>query len=116
MLSDDFILLSGEDAQTLEMMRDGAIGTISVTANVAPKLMSQFCEQFLAGNVEEAEVIDAALQPIHEILFVETSPIPTKWALNTMGRIGNGIRLPLIELSGQHHQEVRSRLNEVGLL
>lgn len=115
-VEDDFILLSGEDAQTLDMMRDGAVGTISVTANVAPKLMSQFCEQFLSGNVEQAEAIDASLQPIHEILFVETSPIPTKWALNTMGRIGNGIRLPLIELSDQHHQEVRKRLNEVGLI
>lgn len=116
LVSDDFILLSGEDAQTLDMLRYGAVGTISVTANVAPKLMSYFCEQFLAGNVEQAESIDAKLQPIHEILFVETSPIPTKCALNMMGRIANGIRLPLIELSNQHHQEVRDRLNEAGLL
>lgn len=116
LVSDNFILLSGEDAQTLAMMRDGAVGTISVTANVAPELMAQFCEQFLAGNVEQAEAIDAKLQPIHEILFVETSPTPSKWALNIMGRIGSGIRLPLIELSNEHRQEVRDRLNEVGLL
>lgn len=115
LVSEDFILLSGEDAQTLEMMRHGAVGTISVTANVAPKLMSQFCEQFLAGNVEQAEVLDARLQPIHEILFVETSPIPTKWALNAMGRIENGIRLPLVELSDQFHQEMKDRLNQAAL-
>ncbi|MCY3886077.1 MAG: 4-hydroxy-tetrahydrodipicolinate synthase [Gammaproteobacteria bacterium] len=115
-VSEDFILLSGEDAQTLEMMRYGAVGTISVTANVAPRRMAQFCERFLSGDVERAKVIDEELQPIHEILFVETSPIPTKWALNAMGRIGNGIRLPLIELSQQHHREVRDRLTKVGLL
>lgn len=116
LVSDDFILLSGEDAQTLAMMRYGAVGTISVTANVAPRLMAQFCERFLAGDVERAETIDEELQPIHEVLFVETSPIPTKWALNAMGRIANGIRLPLIQLSQLHHQEVRDRLTKVGLL
>lgn len=116
LVSDDFILLSGEDSQTLAMMQDGAVGTISVTANVAPALMAQFCERFLSGDVERAEFIDEKLQPIHEILFVETSPIPTKWALNTMGRIETGIRLPLIELSHSHRQEVKSRLMEAGLL
>ncbi|MCY4142439.1 MAG: 4-hydroxy-tetrahydrodipicolinate synthase [Gammaproteobacteria bacterium] len=113
---DDFILLSGEDAQTLEMMKSGAVGTISVSANVAPAMMSQFCERFLTGNVEIAETIDSRLQPIHEILFVETSPIPTKWALRVMGKIEVGIRLPLVPLSSQHHASLQERLVAAGLM
>lgn len=113
---DDFILLSGEDAQTLEMMKSGAVGTISVSANVAPAMMSQFCERFLTGNVEIAEKIDSRLQPIHEILFVETSPIPTKWALRVMGKIEVGIRLPLVPLSSQHHASLQERLVAAGLM
>lgn len=113
---DDFLMLSGEDSQTLQMMKLGAVGTISVSANVAPGLMAQFCERFLAGDVENAEKIDSRLQPIHEILFVETSPIPTKWALSAMGKIGTGIRLPLVELSSQHHDFLQERLVEAGLM
>ena len=113
LVRDDFILLSGEDAQTFTMMGYGAVGTISVTANVAPALMAQFCERYLAGEVEKAEELDAKLQPIHEILFVETSPIPTKWALATMGRVQHGIRLPLVELSEEHHTTMRDRLQSI---
>ncbi len=113
---DDFIVLSGEDAQTLEMMKLGAVGTISVSANVAPELMAQFCERFQAGDVEMAEEIDSRLQPIHEILFAETSPIPTKWALYVMGKIEAGIRLPLVQLSSQHHASLQERLVAAGLM
>ena len=116
LVPDDFILLSGEDAQTLSMMQLGAVGTVSVTANVVPRQMAQFCERFLAGDVEGAESIDSKLQPVHEILFVETSPIPTKWALHMMGRIGTGIRLPLTELSARHREAVRDRLDAFGAL
>ena len=112
----DFIMLSGEDSQTLAMMHLGAVGTISVTANVAPKPMSEFCERFLVGDVESAEKIDLRLRPIHEFLFVETSPIPTKWALSAMGRISSGIRLPLVELSSIHHSTMQDRLIAAGLL
>ena len=113
-VADPFFVLSGEDSQTLDMMLRGAKGTISVTANVAPRQMASFCEQFLSGAVEEAKSIDAQLQPVHEILFVETNPIPTKWALAAMGRINNGIRLPLVGLSVQHHQAVSDRLFAIG--
>ena len=116
LVSDDFIVVSGEDAQTLTMFGHGAVGTISVTANVAPHLMSKFCEHFLDGEIDAARHLDARLQPIHEILFVETSPIPTKWALNAMGRIDTGIRLPLVSLSEQHHQEMKNRLQQLDLL
>jgi 4-hydroxy-tetrahydrodipicolinate synthase len=97
---DDFIILSGEDAQTLRMMELGALGTISVTANVVPALMAQFTR----------------LQPLHEILFVEASPQPTKWALHEMGMIGPGIRMPLIELSQTHRAELVARLKTIGAL
>ena len=113
LVPDDFILLSGEDAQTLTMVGHGAVGAISVTANVLPAMMAAFCEAFLAGDAAKAGEIDAKLQPIHEILFVETSPIPSKWALNAMGRIDDGIRLPLVELTGSAQVEVRKRLEEL---
>jgi len=111
-----FVVLSGEDAQTLEMMKLGAVGTISVTANVLPRQMSQFVTAFLEGDLFRAQEIDARLQPIHQILFVETSPQPVKWALHLMGRIDTGIRLPLLPLSETHRGELERRLREVGAL
>lgn len=116
LVPDEFIILSGEDAQTLTMFGFGAVGTISVTANVLPELMSKFCESYLDGDVAAAEELDEQLQPIHEILFCETSPIPTKWALNQMGRIPEGIRLPLVPLSEPSHAEMCKRLRAVGAL
>ena len=113
---EDFIILSGEDAQTLDMMKLGARGCISVTANVVPAAMSAFCAAYLTGEVERAEAFDATLQPLHEVLFVEVSPQPVKWILAEMGRIGAGIRLPLLPLSGPHRAEVRRRFEEFGAL
>ncbi|MEZ5559610.1 MAG: 4-hydroxy-tetrahydrodipicolinate synthase [Pseudomonadales bacterium] len=116
LVPEDFFVLSGEDALTLKMMRLGAVGTISVTANVVPRLMADFCNAFLRGDTQRAAELDARLQPLHEILFVESSPQPTKWALYEMGRIDRGIRLPLIELSENHRAELRARLKAVGAL
>ena len=116
LVADDFVLLSGEDAQTLAMMDLGASGTISVTANVLPEMMSAFCQAYLDGDADKARQLDAELQPIHDILFVETSPIPTKWALSCMGRIDGGIRLPLVELTSAAQVEVRARLRNLGAL
>lgn len=116
LVPDDFLVLSGEDAQTLRMLELGAVGTISVTANVLPRMMSEFCSAFLDGDVERARELDAKLQPIHRFLFVEPSPTATKWALYEMGRIDRGIRLPLIELSEQHRPELVRLLKEVGAL
>lgn len=116
LVPDDFIILSGEDAQTLRMLELGAVGAISVTANVLPRQMSEFCAAFLEGDEERARQLDAAMQPLHRFLFVESSPTPTKWALYEMGRIEPGIRLPLIELSEQHRPELRRLLQEAGAL
>ncbi len=116
LVADDFIVLSGEDGQTLRMMQLGAVGTISVTANVLPEKMASFCQAFLDGDLESANRLDAELQPVHEVLFIESSPQPTKWALHEMGKIGRGIRLPLIELSEQHRPELIARLTTAGAL
>ena len=116
LVPDDFVLLSGEDAQTLTMAGFGASGAISVTANVLPAQMAAFCQAMVDGDDAEARRLDAELQPIHEILFVETSPIPAKWALAAMGRIAGGIRLPLVELTAARQVEVRARLESLGAL
>ena len=113
---DGFVLLSGEDAQTLTMFGHGAQGTISVTANVLPAQMAAFCNAFLAGDEAKAAALDAELQPIHDVLFIETSPIPAKWALLAMGKIDAGIRLPLLPLTSGAQAEVRARLERIGAL
>ncbi len=115
-VADDFFVLSGEDAQTLQMLELGAVGTISVTANVLPTLMAQFCDAFKSGDMDETRRLDEMLQPIHEILFCEPSPTPTKWALAQMGKIDSGIRLPLLTLTAARHEEMKDRLARVGAL
>ena len=112
----DFVILSGEDAQTMRMLELGAVGTISVTANVLPALMAEFCGAFLAGDIDRARSLDEKLQPIHEILFIEPNPQPSKWALHEMGRVKTGIRLPLIELSESARPALIERLKLIGAL
>ena len=108
---DEFIVLSGEDAQTFEMMRQGAVGTISVTANVLPRKMADFCDAWLDGRQDDAQALDAMLQSVHAAMFVETSPGPVKWALYEMGKIDSGIRLPLVCLSEGWRGEVMKAIN-----
>ena len=115
-VDDDFIILSGEDAQTLEMLDLGATGAISVTANICPREMAAFMDAYLAGDRAAAADIDAKLQPIHDILFIEPSPTPSKWALYLMGKIDTGIRLPLLPLTEANRDELRARLTAVGAL
>ena len=110
---EEFILLSGEDAQTLHMMRLGAVGAISVTANILPSQMSEFCCAWLDGRPDDAQALDDMLQPVHAAMFVETSPAPVKWALFESGRIGSGIRLPLVCLSEGKRGEVMDAVNAV---
>jgi len=106
-------IYSGEDKTGLELMLGGAKGVISVTANVAPTLMQQMCQAVLTDNQEQARAIDARLQPLHQALFTEANPIPTKWALGEMGKIGSGIRLPLTPLSEQQHEQIRMILRQL---
>lgn len=116
LVKDDFLLLSGDDATAREFMELGGHGEISVTANVAPKLTSQMCHLALTGNYQGAAQVDEQLQPLHKALFVESNPIPVKWALMEMGLIDRGIRLPMTPLSDQYHDQIRTALRMVGAL
>ena len=111
-----FTLLSGDDATACESILLGCRGDISVTANVAPRLMHEMCAAALAGDRKRALEIDAKLQPLHKHLFVEPNPIPVKWALRQMKRIGDGIRLPLVPLAEAHFETVRGALRAAGAL
>ncbi len=112
---DKIDVYSGDDATAKACMLAGAKGVISVTANVAPKLMRAMCDAALAHNTAEADRIDALLQPLHHKLFVEANPIPVKWALAQMGLIPTGIRLPLTLLSEKYHADVREALKHAGI-
>ena len=99
-LSDDnFAVYSGDDASSCELILMGAKGSISVTANVAPAKLHNMCEKALAKDADGAKAIDAALQPLHRDLFVESNPIPVKWAVYELGLIEKGIRLPMTWLT-----------------
>jgi 4-hydroxy-tetrahydrodipicolinate synthase len=111
----EFSLLSGDDATACEFMLRGGHGVISVTANVAPKAMRALCDAARAGRRTEALRIDATLQPLHQKLFVESNPIPVKWAVGQMGLIGPGIRLPLTTLAPQYHQDVLAAMRSGGV-
>ena len=112
----DFAVYSGEDITALPLMLMGGHGVISVTANVAPKLMAEMCAAALAGDFAGARARNDRLLPLHRRLFVEANPIPVKWALSEMGFIANELRLPLVPLSHQHHETVRAALREAGCL
>jgi 4-hydroxy-tetrahydrodipicolinate synthase len=111
----DFAVLSGDDATTRETVLAGAKGVISVTANVAPRAMSDMVAAAMQGNAGEAERVDRTLAALHRDLFLEANPIPVKWALERMGLMGGALRLPLTELSSGHHSQVRSALRQAGV-
>jgi len=111
----NFSIYSGEDSAALALILLGGHGVISVTANVAPKLMHQMCAAALVGDVKKARELNLKLLPLHQRLFVEANPIPVKWALAEMGMIEHGLRLPLVPLSEKFHQTVREALHEAGI-
>ncbi len=111
----DFSVYSGEDATAAELMSRGARGVISVTANVAPAQMHAMCEAALSGDDERARALDRKLQGLHETLFIESNPIPAKWALSEVRKIPPGIRLPLTPLSPEHHADVRASMRRAGV-
>ena len=111
----EFSLLSGDDATGCEFMLQGGNGVISVTANVAPAAMRRLCDAATNGKRAEAERIDSELRELHRTLFVESNPIPVKWALARMGMIGPHIRLPLTVLAPQHHETVVSAMATAGI-
>jgi len=111
----DFAVYSGEDATGLPLTLIGGRGVISVTANVAPRLMQEMCAAALSGNITRAREANDRLLGLHTKLFVEANPIPVKWALAQMGLIESGIRLPLVPLSVNFHDVVREAMRQAGI-
>lgn len=107
---------SGDDGIAGELILMGAKGNISVTANVAPAAMHKLCAEGLAGNSDAVRAINAQLAPLHDALFVESSPIPVKWALQQMGLIESGIRLPLTLLADGCHSQVSGAMKQAEIL
>lgn len=110
-----FEIYSGDDATALDFMLNGGHGVISVTGNVAPLKMFELCEAALNGNKALAVKINEELKLLHQRLFIESNPIPTKWALHTMGKIQAGIRLPLSTLDSKYHQGVKEAMQNAGV-
>ncbi|MCP3722815.1 4-hydroxy-tetrahydrodipicolinate synthase [Paraburkholderia sp. CNPSo 3272] len=110
-----FKIFSGDDPTAIALMLLGGHGNISVTANVAPRQMSDLCKAALAGDAKTAREIHMKLLSLHKNLFIESNPIPVKWALQELGRIEGGIRLPLTPLDARYHDVVRTALREAGL-
>ncbi len=111
----NFAIYSGDDSAALALILLGGHGVISVTANVAPRLMHEMCAAALVGDVKKAREINLRLLTLHQRLFVEANPIPVKWALGEMGMIEPGLRLPLSPLAEKFRQPVREALHEAGV-
>ena len=115
-LPKNFAVYSGDDPTAVALMLCGGHGNISVTANVAPRLMHELCVAAIAGDRRRAMDIQFQLLPVHKNLFVEANPIPVKWAMQRMGLCGGDLRLPLTPLSGSCHSVVESALQSTGLI
>lgn len=112
----DFAVYSGNDDTALDLIKAGGDGCISVTANAAPALMHEMCMAAVDGDLGRADELDRQLAPLHGALFLETSPIPVKWALHEMGYIESGIRLPLTRFSSQYRDQLRCVMQDLGIL
>lgn len=113
---DDFAVYSGEDGTACRLMLAGGKGTISVSANAAPRLMHEMCTAAVAGDEETALQRDGQLRDLHAAMFVQSNPIPAKWAVCQQGLIGGGIRLPLVVLDDEYHVTVRAAMSTAGVL
>lgn len=113
---DDFLLLSGDDASCRELIGAGAQGVITVTGNVAPRMMHEMVEAALADDLAGARELDGRLAGLHTALFVESNPIPVKWALGRLGLIGPGIRLPLVPLAESNQAAVLAAMRRAEVI
>lgn len=115
-VADRIAVYSGDDMTAYELILQGGKGNISVTANVVPKKMHELCMLALAGKADEAKALNDSLKPLHGAMFVEANPIPVKWALNEMGYMQSGIRLPLVTLAAEERSQLKNTLKEYDLL
>lgn len=115
LVPDGFRLYSGDDFTSLAFIEQGGDGVITVSGNVAPRQVAEMCRLALAGESAEAKAIDDALQPLNKALFIESNPIPVKWAVSSMGLIGPKIRLPLTPYSAEHHEAMLSAMRTAGV-
>ncbi len=113
---EDFAVLSGDDGSAAALMLMGGQGVITVTGNVAPKLMHQMCAAATSGDVKLTQKLNAQLALLHSCLFLEANPIPVKWLLSEMGLVGMGIRLPLVTFNQQYHEPLREAARLASLL
>lgn len=114
-VDDDFMLYSGDDFTVFEFIKQGGHGVVTVSGNVAPASMAKLCGLTAAGELEAAAELDATLQPLNEALFVESNPIPVKWAVSQMGLISPGIRLPLTPYDERYHEQMRAAMVTAGV-
>lgn len=116
LVDDDFALLTGDDSTTCEFILNGGHGAISVTANVVPAKMARMCDLAAQGKTEEARAADAEIAELHRLLFVESNPIPVKWAVSQMGYGNLNLRLPMTVLDEQYQQPLRQAMIACGVL
>ena len=115
-VGDDFALLTGDDSTTCDFILNGGHGAISVTANVVPAKMARMCELAFEGKADEARAADAEIAELHRLLFIESNPIPVKWAVSQMGYGELNLRLPMTVLDEQYQPELRQALQACGAL
>ena len=114
-VDDDFMLYSGDDFTALPFIEQGGHGVVTVSGNVAPRQLATLCQLAAEGRSEEAKALDDTLQPLNRMLFIESNPIPVKWAVAEMGLIEGHIRLPLTPFSEQHHDDMRAAMRTAGV-
>ena len=115
LVDEDFMLYSGDDFTLREFIEQGGHGVVTVSGNVVPSQVAKLCQLAAAGNSKEAKELDDLLQPLNKALFVESNPIPVKWAVSQMGLMEPHIRLPLTPYSEQYHDEMRSAMRLAGV-
>lgn len=114
LVDDEFVLYSGDDFTALSFLGQGGDGVVTVSGNVVPRQFATMCQLALDGKADEARAIDDTLQPLNKMLFVESNPIPVKWAVAEMGLMEGHIRLPLTPFSTQYHEDMRSAMRTAG--
>lgn len=115
LVDDDFGLYSGDDFTLRPFIEQGGHGVVTVSGNVVPRQVAKLCELAMAGKADEARALDDSLQPLNKALFVESNPIPVKWAVSAMGLMQPHIRLPLTPYSDRYHEEMRSAMQRAGV-